>query len=320
MPKSIYLGVDLGGTKIAVAVVSARGEVLGEQRVKTPGREGPEAVIDALCEAVRQAAESAGVGLKNITAGGVGAPGPIDVRAGRVVAPPNLPGWTDVALGELLQERLGFPIRLENDANVAGLAEHRFGAGRGCSPLVYLTVSTGIGGALLVQGKLYAGATGAAGEFGHMILLPDGPLCGCGGRGCLEALASGTAIANRAQEIVRRGVASLLTERYAKRPNRITAEIVSSFAEAGDVEAKRILDHAMASLGMGVAGLVNALNPQRVVIGGGLSGLGPRLFEPVRRAVARHANPVAAGAVTIVPAELGDRVGVLGAAALAMGK
>ncbi len=318
MAESLYLGIDLGGTKIAAGVVSVGGEVRGFARAATPAREGVEVVVRAMAGVAREAARGAGVSVKRLAGGGVGAPGPIDSVAGLVVSSPNLPGWRDVALGRLLGRSLGLKLSLENDANLAGLAEYRFGAGRGCSPLYYLTVSTGIGGALLLDGKLVVGARGAAGEVGHLVLVPDGPLCGCGNRGCLEALASGTAVARRAREAVRRSVVSMLTERFAARPSRITAAVVADFARQGDPEAQRILAEAMEHLGRGVAGVVNLLNPERIVIGGGLSSLGPLLFDPVRRAVARYANDLASESVSVVEAELGSRSGLLGAAALAM--
>jgi glucokinase len=318
MAESLYLGIDLGGTKIAAGVVSPAGELRASVQVPTPVREGVKAVIRAMVSASRGAAKAAGVGIGHLAGAGVGAPGPVDVEAGLVVSPPNLPGWRDVALGQLLGRSLGLTVALQNDANVAGLAEYRFGAGRGCSPLVYLTVSTGIGGAVLLDGKLLSGVRGGAGEVGHIVLLPDGPLCGCGNRGCLEALASGTAVARRAREAVRQSAPSRLTERFASRPSRITAAVVADFAQAGDAESQRILSEAMEHLGRGVAGVVSLLNPERVVIGGGLSALGPALFEPVRRAVARLANGLASSSVSVVPAELGPHSGVIGAAALAM--
>jgi len=318
MAEQLFVGIDLGGTKIAAGVVSSRGELRGFATAPTPVRDPVATVVRLAVSVTREAAKSASVSIKRLAGGGVGAPGPVDVKAGLVVSPPNLPGWRDVPLGRLLGRSLGLTLALQNDANVAGLAEHRFGAGRGCSPLVYLTVSTGIGGAILLDGRLVSGVRGAAGEVGHLVLLPDGPLCGCGNRGCLEALASGTAVARRAREAVRHAVKSRLTERFAARPSRITAAAVAELAREGDPEAVRILSEAMEHLGRGVAGLVNLMNPERVVIGGGLSALGPALFDPVRRAVARYANVLAAASVSVVPAELGPHSGVIGAAALAM--
>ncbi len=318
MAEPLYLGIDLGGTKIATAVVSRGGEILAQARGPTPARHGVHAVVRAMAALATEAVNEAALDLRSLAGVGLGAPGPIDAEAGLVVSPPNLPGWRNVDLAELLGEMLHTRLVLGNDANLAALAEHRFGAGRGCSPLVYLTVSTGIGGAILLDGKLLSGVRGTAGEVGHMVLLPQGPLCGCGNRGCLEALASGTAIARQARESVRRGVPSALAERFASQPELVTAASVAEAARGGDLEALIILRTAMDHLGRGVANLVSLLNPERVVIGGGLASLGPDLLEPVTAAVHRLANPVAASSVSILLAELGPDAGVLGAAAAAM--
>jgi glucokinase len=277
MAEPLYLGIDLGGTKIAAGVVSPQGVLRGLASTSTPAREGVPAVVRAMAGVAREAARAAGVGVKRLAGGGVGAPGPIDSVAGLVVSPPNLPGWQNVALGQLLGRALGLRLALENDANLAGLAEHRFGAGRGCSPLVYLTVSTGIGGALLLDGELVVGARGVAGEVGHLVLLPDGPLCGCGNRGCLEALASGTAVARRAREAVRQSVPSRLTERFASRPSRITAAVVADLAREGDPEARRILADRRRALVFGARPLRSGTpgrGPLRQRAGGGGGGRG----------------------------------------------
>jgi glucokinase len=249
---------------------------------------------------------------------GVAAPGPIGTKSGVVTAPPNLPGWQDVPLAELIQDRLSLPTSLENDANAAALAEHRFGAGRGAQHLIYVTASTGIGGGFVLDDRLYRGATGAAAEVGHMTILPRGPLCGCGNRGCLEALASGTAIAREARERVDRGAPTLIAHLAQGDSDSISAKMVAEAADLGDADANEILDQAMIYLGVGMANLVNLLNPQVLVIGGGLTKMGARLFEPIRRIVDQRAFPAAASAVEIKRAELGENVGLLGAAAVAM--
>jgi glucokinase len=184
--------------------------------------------------------------------------------------------------------------------------------------MIYVTASTGIGGGLILNGRLYSGATGAAGEIGHMTVLPWGPYCGCGNRGCLEALASGTAIAREGREMVRRGVPTLIAELAEGNPERVTAKLVAEAADKGDIEAQELLAEAMTYLGVGMASLVNLFNPELIVIGGGLTNMGEGLFGPVRRAIERRAFPAAARAVQVVPAELGDDVGVLGAVAAAM--
>ena len=184
--------------------------------------------------------------------------------------------------------------------------------------MIYVTVSTGIGGGLILNGKLYHGGGGMAGEIGHTTIMPNGPRCACGNRGCLEALASGTAVARQARERVARGVPTLIADLAGGDPERITARLVARAASQGDVEAQEIIAEAMSYLGIGMANLVNLFNPQLIVIGGGLTNIGGLLFDPVRRAIDRHAFRAQAQAVRVVRAELGDKVGVLGAAAVAL--
>ena len=273
-----------------------------------------------LFEVTAQLLAARDVEPSTVCAIGVAAPGPIDARSGVVTAPPNLPGWENVPLAKLIHEEFGLTAYLENDANAAALGEHRFGSGRGCRHMVYVTASTGIGGGFIFDGRLYTGATGGAAEVGHMTLVPDGPLCGCGNRGCLEALASGSAIAREARRHIERGVPTLIAELAGGDPGRITAKLVAEAADQGDREANAILDLAMGYLGVGVANLVNLLNPELMVIGGGLAKMGDRLFDPVRRAIDLRAFPSAAQAVELRPAQLGDDVGLLGAAAVAISR
>lgn len=313
----LVIGIDLGGTNIRTAVVDRTGGIIAHDHRETLANEGPRAVISRMIEAARMVMAQAGVARCQVAEVGVGSPGPLDIEAGVALSPPNLPGWDRVPLRQLIEEGLGIPTTLENDANAAALGEHRFGAGRGVDHMIYVTVSTGIGGGLILGGELYHGATGMAGEIGHITILPHGPLCGCGNRGCLEALASGSAIARRAREIVAHGVPTRIADLAGGDLDLITARLVADAAREGDVEAEGILSEAMDYLGTGLASLVNLFNPQLVVIGGGLAHIGEWLFGPVRRAIKRRAFPAQAQAVRVVPAELGDHVGVLGAAAVA---
>lgn len=314
----LVMGIDLGGTKIGTAVVDGAGNLLASDYRETGAAQGPDAVIRRILDGAEEVLAQAGVARSRVAAVGVGAPGPLDAEQGVVVEPPNLPGWDHVPLRQRVEDGLGLPAFLEKDANAAALGEHRFGAGQGAAHMLYITVSTGIGGGVILDGKLYRGANGAAGEIGHIVILPDGPLCGCGNRGCLEALASGTALAREARERVAGGAQTLILELARGDPQRITARVVADAAERGDDEARRILSRAMDYLGIGVANLVNVFNPQYVIVGGGLMNLGERLFGPVRRAVAAHAFSMTARAVQVVPAGLGERAGVLGAAAVAL--
>ncbi len=318
MSADLFVGIDLGGTKINTALVDAAGRIISQDYRETRAAEGPTAVVERMVDAAFRVIAGAGIVPTRVRAVGVGAPGPIDSRVGTVVAPPNLPGWVNIPLGEQIARALALPTFLENDANAAALGEHRFGAGRGARHMVYVTVSTGIGGGFIFDGRLYSGATGGAAEVGHMTILPRGPHCGCGRRGCLEALASGTAIAREGRELVARGIVTRLAELAGGDPANVEARLVAQAAMEGDVEAQEIIDEAMMYLGLGMANLVNLLNPEVLVIGGGLTNMGETLFEPVRRTVRERAFRTAAEAVRIVPAELGDNAGVLGAAAVAM--
>jgi len=316
--KDLFIGIDLGGTKIITALVDTEGQIIFRDYRETEAARGPAAVMARMIDAASRVMNGGGVAAAQISAVGVAAPGPIDARSGIVTTPPNLPGWKDMPLRQLIQDELGLPTALENDANAAALAEHRFGAGVGTKHMIYVTASTGIGGGFILNGELYNGATGGAGEIGHMTILPQGPHCGCGNRGCLEALASGRAIARDARERVKCGVPTLIADLAEGDLERISAKLVAQAAAQGDMEAQEILDEAMTYLGVGMANLVNLFNPELIVIGGGLTKMGARLFDPVRRIIDRRAFRTAAQVVKIVPAQLGDDVGVLGAAAVAM--
>jgi glucokinase len=307
----------LGGTKISTALVTREGAILARDYRQTLALEGKEAVIARMVAAARQMIAAKPEDAE-IAAIGVGAPGPMDCAAGVLLEPPNLPGWENVPLKQVIEDTLGIKTFLENDANAAALAEHRYGAGQGTRNMIYITASTGIGGGLILDGQLYGGTNGAAGEVGHMAILPDGPLCGCGNRGHLEALASGPAMANAARELLANKVPTLITELVNGDADAITALTVEQAADRGDIEAERIISRAMEYMGIGMANLVNIFNPDMIVIGGGLSNLGDRMFIPLRRAVRRSAFLLPACTAQIVPAKLGADVGVLGAAVVAI--
>jgi glucokinase len=313
-----YAGIDLGGTKILTLVADADGRVAGSARLPTMAAQGPAAVVARMVESVAAAAGEARVEVKDLQGCGVSAPGPIDVDDGVITDPPNLPGWHNAPLAEELRERLGISVRLENDANCGAIGEHQFGAGRGFRHMVYLTVSTGIGGGIIIDDRLYAGASGAAGEIGHMAvaIAPDSPRCGAGHPGCLEAFASGTAIANRAADLIAAGGLPR-TARLAERTPPLSAEEVYQAGVEGEAEAMAIIQSAGRYLGIGLASIINIFNPQAIIIGGGLVNLGEALLGPaIEIARARSfAQPFVD--VRIVEAELGDRSAALGALAVA---
>jgi len=307
------LAIDIGGTKLAAGIVDADGRILFRGEVPTVAAEGPERVLDRTAQLARDLLGKTGLPASAIHRIGIGCAGPVDRQAGLILNPPNLPGWVRVPLVEFFEKALGRPAVLENDANAAALGEFRYGAGKGAESLVYLTISTGIGGGIILDGKLWHGLKDGAGEVGHMTLIPDGPLCGCGNRGCLEALASGPSIARRAREALATGRPSGLREL----PNCTAADVVR-LAREGDPVAVEVWDATVRYLGLGVAAIVTILAPERVVLGGGVTEAGDFLFEPLRREVRRRVKLVAVESVPILPAALGRDVGILGAAAVAL--
>ncbi|GBF06146.1 transcriptional regulator/sugar kinase [Deinococcus aerius] len=311
---SHVLAIDIGGTKLAAGIVDAAGTLLDVARTPTHVEEGPDRVLGRILGLSRTLLGRSPVPVQSV---GVGCGGPLDTERGLVQNPPNLPGWIDYPLAGRLREALGLPVALDNDANAAALAEFHFGAGRGTRHMVYLTVSTGIGSGLILNGELYRGKRGNAGELGHLQVRYDGDPCNCGGRGCLEAYASGTGIARRARERAARHPESLLA-RLAPDPRDLTAETVLTALRAGDPVARELWDETLDILAAGVASIVNAFDPERVVIGGGITNFGEFLFPPLRERVEGRAMPALVSGVDICPAELAEHVGVLGAAAVAL--
>ncbi len=307
------LAIDIGGTKLAAGIVGTDGRILARGEVPTLAAEGPERVLDRLIRLARSLLETPGIPADEIQRIGIGCAGPVDRQAGLILNPPNLPGWTRVPLVERIEMALGRPAVLENDANAAALGEFRYGAGRGANSLVYLTVSTGIGAGIILDGKIWHGVKDGAGEVGHMTLVPDGPICGCGNHGCLEALASGPSIARRAREALATGRESQMRE--IQDP---TAADVARLAREGDDLAGEVWRETVVCLGLGVVALITILAPERVVIGGGVALVGDVLFEPLRREVRHRVKLVAVEAVPILAAALGQDVGILGAAAVAL--
>jgi len=309
------LSLDLGGTKLAVGVVNDAGEALAERLRLTPAQTSPAQVIQALLDMAEEAVQEVESGWSGLAGVGISFGGPVDFAAGRTLTCHHLPGWESIPLRDEVADRLGLPAIMDNDANVAALGEARFGAARGRRHVLYLTVSTGIGGGLVLDGRPYRGAHSQAGEIGHIIIAPTGPPCTCGRRGCLEALASGPAIARAAREALRAGEASSLA---ALPRGELTARDVAQAADAGDELARGIMHAAGEALGVAIAAAANLLDPDIVVIGGGVSQAGDLLLAPAREALAAHAVTDIARRIEVVPGQLGPRGALLGAAALAL--
>ncbi|OGO43063.1 MAG: hypothetical protein A2Z05_03895 [Chloroflexi bacterium RBG_16_60_22] len=309
------LAVDIGGTKIMTAIVPADGRVLAKDVSPTLAGEGVPSVVDRLCRAAEKLVKSNNLKFTQLAGIGIACAGAINTGRGMVTVSPNLPGWVDIPLAQMVRERLKVDTFLVNDASAAALGEHRYGAGKGVKHLVLLTLGTGIGGGIIADGRLYLGASGAAGEIGHMTIDVNGPECPGGHTGCLEVLASGTAIVREAVRRLKNGEESSLTEMVGGKAGGITAETVEKAARNGDGLAREVLARAAYYLGVGLANVVNIFNPEMVILGGGMAGMDDLLIDPARRLVAERAFPVSAGAVKIATARLGNEAGVYGAAA-----
>ena len=313
------LGIDLGGTKILAAVVTPDGQIVGEAKKKTKPEIGPEGVVGRIVSAANEAVNASGIRMKNVTAVGIGAPSPASPETGVVFNAPNMPGWIDVPLGDMLAQRLGLPVVVDNDVNVGTLGEFVYGAGKGRKSMVGIFVGTGVGGALILNGQLVRGARYSAGEVGHTVILPDGPLCGCGKRGCLEALASRTAIERDVRAALDAGRPSILAQLILADNNRLTSGTIKLALEQGDDLMTEVVSRAQYYLGLLAGNLVNILDPEMIVFGGGvIEALGESFLDPIR-ATARPCflSQRDVDSVSIVPATLGDYAGVLGAAELA---
>ena len=310
MTQDIIAGIDIGGTKIALALSDTDGRIIALHRFSTRIARGPHGVLDeAVTEIERMVADNSA----RLVAAGVGCGGPLDRGRGLILSPPNLPGWDEFPIVALLEERFGVPVLLDNDANAAALGENLYGAGRGLRDLVYITISTGIGGGLIVGGEIVHGVADGAGEVGHMTVLPDGPLCGCGARGCLEAICSGTSIARRARARLTHGARSLLTQAAGGNTEAVTAQHVAECARAGDPLAGEIWDETIHHLAVGLGNVFVMLAPEAVILGGGVSTAGEQLFVPLRRQVQARVTMLPPEKIRILQAELGGDSGIHGA-------
>ncbi len=343
------VGVDLGGTHIRSAVL--KGSNL-HSRISVPTGNDPipERLLPRIYGIIQQALDEAHIALDQIEGIGVATPGPLDNRTGVIYSPPNLPGWENVPLRDLIHQQFHVPILIENDAHTAGLGEYMFGAGRGSKYMVYLTVSTGIGGGVLIDGKILEGANGTAGEIGHTTIDWKGGRCNCGNVGCLEYLASGTAIARYANDAIASGqgtdllaFASTMLEHNATVPDqqalptpdlntqpldefddlgevmeplRVNAYTVARAAEAGIPLARDIITHVAEALGVGLVNIIHIYNPDTIILGGGVMQMGRMLMEPALRIVQERTMKAPRESVRITLAQLTRNAGLVGAGAL----
>jgi glucokinase len=288
------------------------GNVLSKYTISTNAFEGDKVVMDRLISVIDEVIKESGKSTDEIKAIGIGSPGPLDSKKGIIVETPNLP-FKNFNLIKPIVDKFGVPTYLENDANAAAIGEYLLGAGKGTENMVYITVSTGIGGGAVINGKLYSGATSNALEIGHTTILPDGPKCGCGNYGCAEALASGTAIGRQGREAVAAGANTTL-----RNYENVTSYEVFKEAENGDVVSKEILNRSLTYLGICVTNVICSFDPEMVVIGGGVSKAGDIVFDKIREVVQQRGLKPSKDVCRIVPAGLGTDAGVMGAVALAI--
>ncbi len=317
LQKKYYIGVDLGGTKILTALADSKGKILMSKRKQTEANKGREKIINNIYITIDDVIKESGVNRKDIAQIGVGSPGPLNVNKGIIYENSNLP-WKDVPLVKLLQNKINIPVKIENDANAATLGEKYFGAGKNISNFIYITISTGIGGGIIINNRLLRGEIGNAGEIGHMTLKPDGPLCGCGNYGCFETLASGKAIARMGREAVIQNQSNLIKELCEGDIRKIGAELVARAAYRGDKMAKKIFNKAGVYLGIGFANLINLYEPRLILLGGGVTNSLDLFRKSMINSLEKRVLDKPYESVEICPAELGDDTGVKGALAVAM--
>jgi glucokinase len=314
--KPHLIGIDLGGTNIKAALVNTEtGEITGLTSEPTHAQEGHHAVITRMAELADTVIAHAGVRKTEVGGIGLGIPGLLDLEHGLTLFLPNLPGqWRSVPVREELAKASGLPVAIINDARAATLGEWKFGAGQGVESCALYTLGTGIGGGLVIKGELYLGIGGAAGELGHVSVDFNGPRCNCGSRGCIEAFASGPAISAAAMRAVVQGATTRITALCEGDLNLVTPELVYQAALAGDDVAREIYEFAGRAIGYGIANVVMALTPQRILIGGGVAAAGDMIFEPIRRTVRERVRVADKDAIEILPATLGNNAGLMGAA------
>jgi len=308
------IGVDLGGTNIRVAVITASGELRERSHAPTHAEEGPDAVIRRIGEQVEKVAEQAGLD-KDVPVG-IASPGPLNPRTGVVLYTPNLPGWRDVPFVETLHRQISRPVTLQNDGNCGALGERRFGSAQGVDNLIYLALGTGIGGGIISEGVLIDGQHGLGAEVGHVTVAMDGPRCTCGSVGCVESFASGWAIQREAEAVATTADGDAM--RKLAGDGNIHAGIVAQAAREGDPAAKLILDRAGRALGAVMGSFVNLFDPEMIVFGGGVASLGDLLIEPAKRTMQMHSFFDMREGMKITYSTLGADTGLYGAGALAL--
>lgn len=313
--KKYRIGVDIGGTNVKIALVDFDGKIIYSNTVPTRAEMGYEAGVNNIKQAIKELMQETGESAKTIEAIGFGLPGQIDYKEGIVKNLPNIPGWVNIPLAKIIEDEFSIPTRLDNDVRCAALGELNFGAGKGCENLICITVGTGIGSGIVLNGKLVRGASNAAGEIGHIKMdMTGGPLCGCGDYGCFEAYASGPAIVTMAKEYISGGKSAKYKEMATD--GIITPYIVAQAALQGDAVSIQIFKQMGKIIGTGLASVINLLNPEKIIIGGGVADAGDILLNPIKETIIDRAMPIQGSAVQVVPAQLANTAGVIGASLL----
>ncbi len=315
--KKAAIGVDIGGTNVKLGLVDDRGNIILRDHFPTKESPGRQALLNAISSHVLSLASKArGLHFK-LTGVGIGAPGPIDVERGFVYFFPNIPGWKKTPLKKILEKKLKLNVCVDNDANAMAFGEYVFGAGRGSKNMIALTLGTGVGGGIVLDGKLFHGSSFSAAEIGHLKINEEGPLCACGNRGCIEAYVGNGYFVREVKKRLDAGAKSILTK-WIRQGRELTPKLVQDAARARDTFSKKMWEETGAHLGTALSGLVDILNPDRVVIGGGIALGGEMILGPVRRTIAKKAFPIAARSAKVLPARLSADAGLIGAAALAL--
>ncbi len=312
------VGIDLGGTNIVGILINQRGDILARKRRKTLVQEGKDKVIAQIVDCINdllKEGETLGISSEELLGIGVGSPGPLSRKKGVIYYAPNLLGWENVPLTRILTDKLEMPFFLENDANATALAEWWLGAGKNVNNLILLTLGTGIGGGIIIEGEVYHGSGDMGAELGHIVIKEGGMICGCGIRGCLEAYASATGVIKRAKAAIKQGYETILKSLVKDSPEGLTCELVFRAAREKDPLALWLIEETGRYLGVGIGSLVNVLNPEMVILSGGMIKAGDLLFNPVRRFVKLFSMKAIIEKVKIVPGDLGDEAGAIGAAA-----
>ena len=311
--------IDLGGTKITSAILTNNSIMAKDYRL-TLAHDGVSQVISRIIMSIDKLLKETDLNISQLESICIASAGIIDMAKGIVTVSPNLPGWHNIPLSSQIWEHFRVETYLINDASAAALGEYTFGAGKNNKNVIYITVGTGIGGGIIINGDLYLGSSGSAGEIGHMSIREDGPLCYCGNRGCLETLASGTAIARETIKLIKEGRKTTLNKMVDNKIQSITAKEVSKAAQEGDALAKKVVYKAANYLGIGIASVINIFNPDIIIIGGSVSKMGGLLFEPVKQQVFKQAFRLPAQIADIKPSKLGDDVSLIGAALFAQSR